>query len=290
LSNQNKTTARKYFEDILQEQKQIQNAWDNIAAGFDEFATPFNTDLAEKALRLVGLQSNMRFLDVAAGSGALSIPAARLGAQVLATDISPAMVERLRGRADKEDLSNLEARVMDGHTLELEEASFDICGSQHGVSLFPDMLRGLHELVRVTKPGGRVLIVAVGPPTEVEFFSFFMGAMQATVPGFTGLPMKPPPLPFQVADPEKLRQQLADAGLSEIRLETANWKMKFQTGKHMWDFVTNSNPIGAGLVADPTEEQRAAVQQVLDEKLRQRSGNNGPAVLTNSVNIGIGTK
>jgi ubiquinone/menaquinone biosynthesis C-methylase UbiE len=272
------------------EQKQIQNAWDNIAAGFDEFVTPFNTDLAEKALRLVGLQSDMRFLDVAAGSGALSIPAARLGAQVLATDISPAMVERLRARADEEGLSNLETRVMDGHSLELEEASFDISGSQHGVSLFPDMPRGLRELVRVTKPKGKVLIVAVGPLTEVEFMGFFIGAIQATIPGFTGLPMDPPPLPFQVANPEKLRQQMADAGLSEIRVERANWKMEFQSGKHMWDFVTNSNPIGTGLVADLAEGQRAAVQQALDGKLRQRSGHNGPAVLNNLVNIGIGTK
>lgn len=111
-------------------------------------------DLAEKALRLVGLQSDMRFLDVAAGSGALSIPAARLGAQVFATD-SPA---------------------------------------------------------------------------------------QAPVPGFTGLPLDPPPLACPVADPEKLRQPVANAGLSEIRVETATWKMAFQSGKHLWDFVTNGNP------------------------------------------------
>jgi SAM-dependent methyltransferase len=179
---------------------------------------------------------------------------------------------------------------MDGHTLELEEASFDISGSQHGVSLFPDMPRGLRELVRVTKPEGKVLIVAVGPLTEVEFLGFFIGAMQAIVPGFTGLPMDPPPLPFQVANPEELRQQMADAGLSEIRVERANWKMEFQSGKHMWDFVTNSNPIGAGLVADLAEEQRTAVQQALEGKLRQRSRNNGPAILNNPVNIGIGTK
>jgi ubiquinone/menaquinone biosynthesis C-methylase UbiE len=99
----------------------------------------------------------MRFLDVAVGSGTLSIPAARLGAQVLATDISPVMVERLRARADKEGLPNLETCVMDGQALELEEGSFDISGSQHGVSLFPDMPRGLRELVRVTKPEGRVI-------------------------------------------------------------------------------------------------------------------------------------
>jgi len=59
----------------------------------------------------------MRFLDVAAGTGALSIPAARLGAQVMATDISPAMVKRLNARAREEGLPNLDARVMDGLAL-----------------------------------------------------------------------------------------------------------------------------------------------------------------------------
>jgi 2-polyprenyl-3-methyl-5-hydroxy-6-metoxy-1,4-benzoquinol methylase len=44
----------------------------------------------------------MKFLDVAAGSGALTIPAARLGAQVLSVDISPAMIERLKARTRQE--------------------------------------------------------------------------------------------------------------------------------------------------------------------------------------------
>ena len=51
--------------------------------------------LANEGLRRAGLRAGMRFLDVAAGSGALSIPAARLGAQVLATDLSPAMLQLL---------------------------------------------------------------------------------------------------------------------------------------------------------------------------------------------------
>jgi ubiquinone/menaquinone biosynthesis C-methylase UbiE len=246
--------------------------------------------LAEDALRRVGLRPGMRFLDVAAGSGALSIPAARLGAQVVATDIAPAMVERLNARARAAGLSNLEARVMDGHALELEDDTFDVSGSQFGVMLFPDLPRGLRELARVTKPGGRVLMVVFGPPTELEFLGFFLGAIRAVVPGFTGLPMDPPPLPFQVADPEKLRQRMAEAGLSDIRVERVNHAMKFHSGQHMWDMVTNSNPIGAGLVADLTDEQSAAVQQALDGRLRERSGGTGPAVLNNPVHIGIGTK
>jgi len=145
--------------------EEIRTAWDEIAAGYDEFVTPTHMWLANEALRLAGLRPGMRLLDVAPGSSALSIPAARLGAQVLAADLSPNMVERLKARARKEGLSNLETRVMDGHALELEANTFDISGSQFGVMLFPDLPRGLSELARVTKPVGRVLMVAYGPAT-----------------------------------------------------------------------------------------------------------------------------
>lgn len=80
--------------------EQTRQAWNGIASGYDEFVTPTHLGLANEALGRAGLRPGMRFLDVAAGSGALSIPAARIGAQVLAIDISPEMVERLEiGRA-----------------------------------------------------------------------------------------------------------------------------------------------------------------------------------------------
>lgn len=276
---------------ITQELEQTRAAWDDIAAGYDEFVTPSGDwALPEDALRRVSLRPGMRFLDVASGSGALSLPAARLGAQVLAVDLSSNMIERLKARAREERLSNLEARVMDGHALELEDDTFDISGSQFGLMLFPDLPRGLSELTRVTKPGGRVLMVTYAPPQKIEFLGFFMGAMQAAVPGFTGLPMDPPPLPFQAADPEKLRQRLADAGLKDVRVETGAEKLELQSGKHLWDWVTNSNPIGGMLVADLTKGQEAMVQRVLDGMLRERAGGSGPAVLTNPVHIGMGRK
>jgi ubiquinone/menaquinone biosynthesis C-methylase UbiE len=271
-------------------QQRTQDAWDDIAAGYDEFVTPTHLSLAERALRLAGLRPGMHFLDVAAGTGALSITAARLGARVLATDISAAMVERLSARAREGGLSNLEGRVMDGHALDLGSDTFDISGSQFGVMLFPNLSLGLSELVRVTKAGGKVLIVAYGPPTKVEFLSFFLRAMHAAVPGFTGIPMDPPPLPFQVADPAKLRQKMADAGLHDIGVETVSEKLKFQSAKQMWDWVTHSHPIGAGLVADLTAEQGAMVRQALDDMLRERSGGSGHAILSNPTHIATGTK
>lgn len=270
--------------------EQLQDEWNEIAPGFDELVTSSNMGLAERALQRAGIRPGMRVLDVAAGSGALGIPAARIGARVLATDIAPAMVERLDARARAEGLSDLEARVMDGQALELADDTFDIAGSQFGVMLFPDLPRGLREMARVTKPGGRVLMVTMGPPADVEFLTLFVGAIRTAVPEFAGLPMDPLPLPFQVADPEKLRQELTEAGLTDVRVEPANHRLAFDSGAHMWDWVTASNPIGAEMVADLTDEQRETARKALDETLRERSGGSGPAVLNNSVNIGIGTK
>ena len=265
-------------------------AWDPIAPGYDEFATPVITPMAEIALDRVELRSGTRLLDVAAGTGALSLPAARRGAEVVATDISPSMIERLKWRAHREGLSNVDARVMDGQDLEFEDDTFDVGASQNGVSLFPDLKRGLSELVRVTRPGGQVLIVAFGPPQKAEFFGLFLGAMKATVPGFTGPPTDPPPLPFQVADPERLHQAFAEAGLTAITVDTVEFGMELPSPTHLWGLVLNSNPMGAAMVAGLTEEQRAEVRRVLEGMASERSDRDGRVVLHADVNVGIGTK
>jgi ubiquinone/menaquinone biosynthesis C-methylase UbiE len=178
--------------------EQGRGAWDEFAARYDEAVTPFSMRVAEDALRRFDLRPGTRFLDVAAGGGALSVPAARLGAQVLAADFSPVMVARLRARAREEGLANLESRVMDGCRLDLEDEAFDGAGSQFGIMLFPDRARALRELARVTKPGGRVLMVVFGPARMVEAFGFFFVAMRAAVPGF----VPPPDSPlFSLQDP-----------------------------------------------------------------------------------------
>jgi ubiquinone/menaquinone biosynthesis C-methylase UbiE len=265
-------------------------AWDEIAEGYDRYVAPQEVELAAEALRLVGLQPGDRFLDVAAGPGGLSLPAARLGAHVLATDWSSAMIELFRARVRQERLGETEGRVMDCHALALPDDSFDVTGSQFGVMLVPDQPRALREMVRVTKPGGRVLLIAYGPPAEFETLGMFIGALKAVVPAFPGLPDDPPPLEFQVADPDVLRRRLIDAGLKDVRVERTAERPAFASGQQMWDWVVNGNPIPGMLVADLTEDQRARLRQVLDGMLRERATANGRAVLTNAVNIGIGTK
>src|SRR3546814_9845484 len=91
-------------------------AWDGIAVNFDRYVTPTaNWALAKTALRLACLKPGMQFLDVASGSGALSLPAARLGVNVLAVDISPVMIERLNARAEEEGLDRKSTRLNSSH-------------------------------------------------------------------------------------------------------------------------------------------------------------------------------
>jgi len=266
-------------------------AWDTIAPGYDRTNTPTQIWLGNEGLRRAGLRSGTRFLDVAAGSGALSIPAARLGAHVLATDQSGVMLELLEKRARAEGLV-IETRVMDGHALQLDDNSFDIAGSQFGVMLFPDMPKGIREMARVVKPGGRVLMSVYGDPHRIEFFGFFVGAIQSVRPDFTGPPMDPLPLPFQLQDPERLREELAAAELSDIKVETITETTEFRTGMELWDWLILSNPIVEMVLGELnlTTGDTEVIQKMLEKLVRERAGGDASAKLTNPINIGVGTK
>ena len=268
----------------------VRAAWDRIAAGFDQFVTVPGMPVAEDGLLRAGLTSGMRLLDVASGSGALSVPAARHGARVSAVDLSPNMIERLKARANREGLPNIDARVMDCHALDFPDETFDITASQFGVMLVPDQPQALDEMVRVTRTGGRVLMICYAEPSEIEFLSIFIGAMRTAVPGFEGLPSDPLPLEFQVANPDALRKRMVDAGLRDVRIETGAEELEIHAGKELWDWVTNSNPIGRMLVADLNDEQRLGVLQALDDAVKARSSETAPAIVTNPVHFGIGTK
>jgi hypothetical protein len=130
-----------------------------------------------------------------------------------------------------------------------------------------------------------------GFPAELEFLRFFLGALKAVAPEFPGLPDDPPPLEFQVSDPEVLRRRLTDAGLKDVRVEHTAERPTFSSWQEMWDWVLYGNPIPGMVIADLglTEEQQATLRQILDGVLRERAGRDGRVRLTNRVNIGIGT-
>ena len=267
------------------------SAWDRIARDYDRTNTPTQMWLGNEGLKRAGLRSRMRFLDVAAGSGALAIPAARLGAHVFAVDQSSTMLELLTARALRERLS-IETRAMDGHALAFDDNSFDLAGSQFGVMLFPDMPRGIREMARVVAPGGKLLITAYADPHRIDFLTFFVRAVQSVRPDFSGPPSVPPPLPFQLQDPARLREELCKAGLHDVHVESITESTEFRSGAEFWDWVVSSNPIVTEILEELhlSDTERAAVIGAAAVLIRERSGDDGVAILTNPINIGIGTK
>jgi hypothetical protein len=104
--------------------------------------------------------------------------------------------------------------------------------------------------------------------------------------------MDPPPLEFQLADPERLRREFAAAGFTNIRVETITEATEFESGDALWDWIVSSNPI-VECVLGPlklTNDETPVVKQSLERMVRDRAGSNGAARLTNPINIGIGTK
>lgn len=265
--------------------------WNRIAKGYDRTNTVTQMALGETALRRAQLRPGMRFLDVAAGSGALSIPAARIGARVVAVDQSPAMLELLRARAAAERLT-IDTRVMDGEALEIEDAQFDLAGSQFGVMLFPDMPKGIREMTRVVVPGGRVLMVVYGDPHRIDFLDFFVRAIATVRPGFVGPPMDPPPLPFQLQDPRRLEAELKAAGLHTVSVETITETAAFETGTALWEWIRWSNPIVGEVLNELqiSDAELPHIERALEQLVRARAVANGRALLSNPVNIGLGTR
>lgn len=268
----------------------LARAWDRIATGYDQFVTPSHARIAEEGLDRAGVEAGTRFLDVAAGTGALSLAAARRKATVTATDISPAMVDECLTRAEDEGLP-IEGHVMDGHELDFDDDLFDVAGSQFGVMLFEAPSRAIGEMARVVRPGGKVFLTVFGDPSRVEFLRFFTEGVQAVRPDFEGLPKDPPPLPFQFRDPEVLRNAMQRSGLRDVRIHSLTEQMELRDGAHLWGWLLNSNPIPSMVLSrlGVTEKEHAPIKTKLSELVRERANGREVAELASPVHIAVGS-
>jgi SAM-dependent methyltransferase len=128
------------------------------------------------------VQHAERVLDVAAGTGTSALPAARRGAEVVATDLTPELLEVGRAAARTEGLQ-LTWQTADAEALPFDDATFDVVMSSIGVMFAPHHQVAADEIVRVCRPGGRIGILSWTPDG-------FIGQLFATMK-----PYAPPPPP-----------------------------------------------------------------------------------------------
>ena len=159
-------------------------------------------ELGAVLVEACGIRSRQRVLDVAAGTGNAAIPAAMMGAKVVASDLTPELFEAGRKEAANRGVS-LEWQEADAEALPFGDAEFDAVMSCIGVMFAPHHQAAADELLRVCKPGGSVGLLSWTPEG-------FVGQMLAALK-----PFAPPPPPGAQPAPlwgseEHVRELLGD--------------------------------------------------------------------------------
>ena len=113
----------------------------------------------ETLVKGLGITQGLKVLDLGCGDGTTALPAARLGADVLGVDIASNLVEAGNKRARKEGLTNCKFQEGDATNLHgLKDRSFDLVMSIFGAMFAPKPFDVAKEMVRVTRPGGRIVM------------------------------------------------------------------------------------------------------------------------------------
>jgi SAM-dependent methyltransferase len=149
----------------------------------------FLLPLGPRLVEACGIGPGMRVLDVAAGTGNASLPAARAGADVTASDLTPELLEAGRRRAEAEGLT-LEWTEADAENLPFEDESFDVVVSSIGAMFAPNHQAVADEMVRICRSGGTVGMLNWTPEGMI-------GALFKTMGPFAPPPppgAQPPPL------------------------------------------------------------------------------------------------
>ena len=169
---------------------------------YPKLAAELVAPLGPVLVQATGIGPGDRVLDVASGTGNAAIPAARTGASVVASDLVPELLES--GRADAAEHGvELEWREANAHALPFGDNEFDVVMSCIGVMFAPFHQQAAGELVRVTRPGGRIGLISWTPEGHI-------GQLWATMKPYAPPPppgAQPPPLWGQE---DHVRQLLGD--------------------------------------------------------------------------------
>jgi SAM-dependent methyltransferase len=178
------TTSAAHDDGALKARHRAMWASGDYASMVETFLLPLGPRLVEAC----DIGTGMRVLDVAAGTGNASLPAAERGAQVTASDLTPELLEAGRERAAAAGLE-LEWAEADAEALPFEDASFDVVMSSIGAMFAPHHEAVADELVRVCKPGGTIGLICWTPEGMIGHLFKAMG------------PFAPPPPPGATPPP-----------------------------------------------------------------------------------------
>jgi len=125
---------------------------------YDRVFTRVFSPRIEQVIRSLNIEPGARVIEVGAGTG-LSFAAYPAHCQVTGIDLAPEMLGKAQEKIDRNGWRHLKVIEMDALDLKFQDNSFDYAMAFHVVSVVPDASRLMHEVLRVTKPGGTVVII-----------------------------------------------------------------------------------------------------------------------------------
>ena len=204
------------------EDPQVRAMFDRIAGFYDVMNSVMTAGLHHRwrarAADLARVRPGDLVLDVATGTGDLALELRRRGADVVGLDFSPGMLDRARRKDPSVDWVEGDAQA-----LAYPDDAFAAATVGFGARNFGDLERGLAEMARVVRPGGRVVVLEITTPTRPPLSTFFRLWFDRLVPltgrvagdpdAYTYLPRSVRPFP----DAHTLAGLLAAAGLVAVR-------------------------------------------------------------------------
>lgn len=158
-------------------QRRVQRyGWDKAAAHYEAYWKQSLLPAQAKLLEMADLQPGQRVLEVASGTGLVTLPAARAvgpTGEILATDVSDEMVRATLAAARQEGLDNVVTERMGAEELLVEDASFDVVLCSLGLMYVPDAALALREMLRVLRPGGQAVVAVWGQRSSCGWAEIF---------------------------------------------------------------------------------------------------------------------
>ncbi|HEU4458508.1 MAG TPA: methyltransferase domain-containing protein [Methylibium sp.] len=221
-------------------QRRVQrHGWDLASGGYQRLWGGQLAPAHRAVLAAAALAPGERVLDVACGSGQLSLAAAHAvgaGGWVLATDLAERMVDAARDRARALGLAGFDAARMDGEALTLADAGFDAVLCSLGLMYMPEPERALREAHRVLRPGGRFVAAVWGERSRCAWASVF-GIVDAEVVSDVC------PLFFRLGARDALARACTDAGFASVRLERIDITLDYASGAEACDAAFSGGPV-----------------------------------------------
>lgn len=245
--------------------------WDQAADGWNRHSGLIRTWLRPATAAMLDaahIGPGACVLDIAAGAGDQTLDIAeRVGAsgRVLATDISPRILEHSAANARTAGYAQVETRVADAQRLGLAGANFDAAVSRLGLMFCPLPLDALRQARAALKPGGRFSALVFAGPQRNPCIAMMM----RTALRHAGLPAKSafePGSLMSLGEPGLLAQLLQSAGFDDIAVQALQAPFRVPTSREYVEFVrTSGSPLMQLLAALSAPAQRAAWDDMAEQ-------------------------